>query len=255
MKWDVDKEYSTNEPQEEVKRVKRAIEGMDVKPMESGRVSLTAEENGVEGHDLNFKRQVKKKVNDYKYKTLYNVGKTKNPYALTRNSVVIAMEEELGVEILVKGSYKPEELNGDTDDSDGLVYEISAPTPEILQEAMFKIPSMVKTVPVLPWTSSSILGRYVWKNGTRYHSYRIFVDPDDLSGKMNEFRKDIEAVAADKSVDIAIRGKFSGHVEPCFGEEANEPPYIQILTKTKKEIREVRKACREVISKHSEISG
>ncbi|CAD26384.1 hypothetical protein [Encephalitozoon cuniculi GB-M1] len=246
MGWDLDREGDGNEPLEEVKRVKKTIESMDVKPVGHGKVSLSGEENVVGGNDLNFIRQVKKRVNDYKHKTLYNIGRTRNPYVFTRNSVVMMIEEELGVEILVRGSYKPEELNGDTDDSDALVYEISAPTPEVLKEAMSRIPSITKVAPTFPWSPSCSVGRHVWKNGVKYHSYRIPVDPKEAEKGMDGIRRDIELAAAGKSVEIVLRGRFSGHVEPCLGEESNEPMYIQVIGRSKKEVR---KACREIIDK------
>ncbi|KAG5860503.1 hypothetical protein KMI_01g01400 [Encephalitozoon hellem] len=254
MKWDVDKEDYSDEPQEEVKRAKKAIEAIDVKPVDAGKVSLSAEENGVGGYDLNFRRQVKKRVKDYKYRALFNIGKTKRPYVLTRNSVVMMIEEELGVEILVKGSYRPEELNGDTDDEDALVYEVSAETPEMLHEAIGRIPSIIKEMPAFPWDSSGVSGRYVYRNGVRYRSHRIIID-SELSEKMSEIRKDIEATSIDKPVEINIRGRLSGYIEPCFGEEANEPTYIQIVAKTKREIREAGSVCRNIISKYRDFLG
>ncbi|AFN83494.1 hypothetical protein EROM_080750 [Encephalitozoon romaleae SJ-2008] len=252
MKWDVDKEDDVNEPREEVKRVKKAIEGMDVKAVRPGKVSLNAEENGVRGQDLNFRRQVKRRVNDYKYKAFYNIGKTKRPYVFTRNSVVMMIEEELGVEILVKGSYKPEELNGDTDDEDALVYEISAETPEILQEAMAGLPSAINAIPPFPWNSSSIIGRYIYRNGARHRLHRVIIDNELAEKKINEIRKDIETTSVDKSVEISIRGRFSGYIEPCFGEESNGPTYIQIVAKTKREIKEAKNMCVKIIDKHRE---
>lgn len=252
MKWDVDKEDDADEPREEVKRVKKVIEAMDVKPVRSGKVSLSSEENGVGGHDLNFRRQVKRRVNDHKYKAFYNIGKTKRPYVFTRNSVVMVIEEELGVEILVKGSYKPEELNGDTDDEDGLVYEISAETPEILQEAMARLPSAINAIPSFPWNSSSIIGRYVYRNGVRHRLHRIIIDNELAEKKIDEIRKDIESIGVDRSVETSVRGRFSGHIEPCFGEESNGPTYIQIVARTKKQIKEVKDMCGKVIDKHRE---
>lgn len=250
MKWDVDKGHEASDPLLEVKRAKKMIESTEAKPARA-EVSLSAEEDGVGGGDLNFKRQTKRRVKDYRYTTTYNVGKTKSPYVLTRNSVVMMVEEELGVEIVVRGSYKPEELNGDTDDSDALVYEVGAATPEELQEAMFRLPSIVKSMPMFPWLPSSASGRYVRRGNMRYYSYRVPVDLSLAESRMDEIRKEVESIASRMSVEVIVRGRFSGHVEPCLGEESNEPTYIHIVAKTKGEIREARRACREAIGKYA----
>lgn len=110
---------------EEVKRVKKNMESVNVNPSASKDMSLNLESNEIENRDLNFKRQIKRKVHDYKYRTVYDVGKTNNPYLLTRNSIVMMLEDNVGAEIIVQGTYKPKELNGNADDEDGLLLDIS----------------------------------------------------------------------------------------------------------------------------------
>lgn len=257
MGWDSDDEKSTNVSngdlrQEEVKRVKKSIEDVDVVSTVPRSVSVSFENTSIEDSDLNFKRQIKRNVNSYKYKTVYNVGKTKSPYLLTRNSVLIRLEEGLGVEILVKGTYKPEELNGDINDENALLLEISAPSPNELQEAMFKLASAVKSLDGKKNRELESIKRYFRRDGTQYHTTRIRLNARSLENKnlVSDLIESMESLALANSVEIKMRGRGSGYIEPCFGEESNEPRYVQIISKGKPNLQSVEKSIRNVIFKY-----
>jgi len=203
---------------EEVKRVKKSIANVDVKHASATNVSLSLEGSGIEDHDLNFKRQTKKNVHGYKYKTVYNVGKTKNPYFLTRNSIVMMLEEHLGAEIFVHGTYKPEELKGDTGDEDALLLEVSAPSPGELQRAMFGLASLIKSLPNSVKQSPKVIERRVHRNGALHHASRIPLDPVYLKneGLVNEMRESMLSVCSENPPEVKVRGRHSGYIEPCF---------------------------------------
>lgn len=236
--------------QEEVKRVKRTIEDMDVKTAAPKDASLL-DEGEVGDKDLNFRRQVKRNVNGYKYRTVYNVGKTKYPYLLTRNSTVMMLEEHLGVEILAVGTYRPEELNGDTEDEDALLLEVSAPTPNKLQDAMFKLSSIIKSssTRIKNYGVRSI-ANHAYVNGVQHHTSRMSLAQRYLENEeeASRIRKGLSSISLENLVEIRIRGRCSGYVESCFGEESNEPPYIQIISKSKSSLKSIKDACRAVIS-------
>lgn len=202
-------------------------------------------------NDLNFKKQIKKNVNNYKYKTVYNVGKTKHSYVLTRNFVIISLEEWLGVEIIVRGSYRPEELNGNVDEENALLLEISAPTPNELQDAMFKLASFVKTIPVFNLDLINSW-KYIRISGIQYRTFRFSIELKNMKdGKsLNEFREDLHKIETDLSIEIRIRGKGSGYVESCLDDEDNTFTYVQIIAKNESALEQAKKACQEMIVKY-----
>lgn len=255
--WDSDdnkdKDILRRDGREEVKRVKKAIGSVDVKSIVPKDVSLSLEKGKIENHDLNFSRQIKKNVNNYKYKTVYNVGKTKHPYLLTRNSVVIMLEEYLGAEVIVQGTYKPEELNGDTDDEDALLLEISAPSPNELQDAMFRLASVIKSMSAARSHGLELIRKCIYKNGVQYRTSRIPLDAKCLESKefMSEIHESVASISSENPVELRVRGRSSGYIEPCFNEESDEPTYIQIISKTKPNLELAERSCQSIILRHS----
>lgn len=252
--WDSEDEknvLSHDFGREEVKRVKENMCSIDTNPVASKDTSLNLENSGIEGQDLNFKRQIKKKVHNYKYKTVYNVGKTCNPYLLTRNSVVMMLEENLGVEIIVQGTYKPEELNGDTEDEDALLFEISAPTPNRLQEAMFRFASIIRSLPSSVRECLKIIGKHVYRDGVRYWTCRLLLKPQHVGNQvfMDEIHREMKSISRE-CPEVRIRGRFSGCVEPCLNEEADEHTYIQITARFRNSLVQAEDICRTIMSKY-----
>lgn len=235
--WDSDEERDL--AIEEVKRVKRSMEAM---PAEQ-EVSLSMETQ-IEDRDLNFKRQKKRNVHGHRYRTVYNAGKTRFPYLLTRSCVVVMLEESVGAEITVQGTYRPEELNGDTDDEDALLLEISAPTPNELQDAMFRLAALVKSGSAQDLYDAA--GRAVWRNGMKHHASRIRLPAGLSGGTMDELRRRLETLGGDGAVETRIRGRGSGHVEPCLCEESDEPPYVHVVSRNKGAIRKAEEVCQQV---------
>ncbi|KAH9411016.1 hypothetical protein HK407_09g14320 [Ordospora pajunii] len=253
MKWDAVKDGNEGcGNQNEVKKAKEAIESVDVGPVRLHSVDLNPEGSIVGEFMLNFTRQIKKRIHNYEFKAAYNVGRTSNPYMSTRNCVVMMLEEELGVEIVVRGGYKPFELNAEADESDALMYDVYAATPELLHNAMSKIGDRIKAIDGYMKGKYGSAWRQVVRNGAKYYSSRVLLQlENEADGEL--IKNELLGIVHDYSVDAVLRGRHSGYVEPCLGEESNEPAYIHLVSKNKTSLATARRCCEDVIARYKQV--
>ena len=252
MKWDaVEKSNEVIENQNEVKKAKETIESVTVEPVHVHNVDLSPEGNMVGEFMLNFKRQIKKRIHQYDFKAVYNVGRTSSPYMLTRNSVVMMLEEELGVEIIVRGYYKPFELNAETDGSDALMYDVYAATPEILRNAMSKIGEKIKAIDGYMKGRYESVWRQVIRNGEKYYSSRVLLQLDNETDR-DLIKNELLKIMHECSVDATLRGRYSGYIEPCLESESNEPAYIHLISKNKTNLATARRFCEDIVARYKQ---
>jgi hypothetical protein len=252
-RWDEDYDAGSS-AEKEVQRIKAEIEKMPVVLGEPKEIALSLESSIKDQCELNFKRQEKRRVADHKHQECINIEGSRNSYFMSRSRVLLLLEEILGVELVVHGHYRPQGVEAEPGSS--FLIEIRAPTHEHLRQAVRRLEEVGQMQNPLSLVEEP--QEYDMHLGdAKRKMARISVDEGILRNEKHagKLRASIDELGTRLSVNATIRGRGSSHIEPCFGEEADQRPYIQIVGKKLSSVRSAKRQILELLGQvHSEGS-
>lgn len=185
---------------------------------------------------LGFKTQKKEKVHNYLYKGYVDLRQFSNPYIFTRNRIITFIEEATNTEIFFIGEYTPS--NNESGDDDVMFLEVNTVTAEDLNR-FHKFIHKYNTndsgfdgLNFLIQGDSKIVN-YCNSDGEHYLCVRKSLNiPFESSQKIKDLiQKHFDKLKKDENIEIRFGGSGSGHIEPCFGEESDEPFFFQLKSK------------------------